>query len=395
MAQACYTPLFLPGAFNGVDFEGLEASSQHGRRGATGEFVFSERTADKDLGIRIRMYTIKARYAQNDHIARADALIAACETPGPGVLVHPTRGIVRARCIKLAVHDNLVDGYGVTDLDMEFVESNDAGLLGGFSFVDLGTDALLSMIGEELLGILAGDVPYYALAQHDAVLQWTSGAVLTAYIAATAGTSNARVAKIYGELADIAARPARLRTGALLWTAVRDGTLAVERIAPPGARKIEALRQLINDAGAAPRVTFASLTRPRETIVAAARLTAAIRYATAAIETTPATAHEALDQLDRVWTVLAEEADAARARCNHKLYVELMRYATNIRTEMISRVYTLPTAVCCDFGGGVWDVQAAYELHGDARRAGEILTRNGGAFPWALGPTVSSLRSAS
>src|SRR5262245_39833440 len=89
---------YLPASFNGVPFYCTEASSEHGRRGSEGEFPFGENTAYADLGRRIRTYTLSAVFRGDNHVREATALIAVCEAPGPGVLVHPTRGIVSAAC---------------------------------------------------------------------------------------------------------------------------------------------------------------------------------------------------------------------------------------------------------------------------------------------------------
>ena len=115
MALGCYTAPYLPASFKGVPFEALTAESEHGRRGAEGEFPFGEQTAYADLGRKIRRYSLKARFVLNSHVDDSAALIAACESPGSGALAHPTRGIVNAACTSCKVSggvpllfDNLV-----------------------------------------------------------------------------------------------------------------------------------------------------------------------------------------------------------------------------------------------------------------------------------------------
>ena len=87
MAIGCYNPdeNYLPASFKGVPFEALEVTSQHGRRGAQGEFPWGENTAYVDLGRSIRTYSISGRVSDNNHIAMANALAAAVETPGAGI----------------------------------------------------------------------------------------------------------------------------------------------------------------------------------------------------------------------------------------------------------------------------------------------------------------------
>ena len=57
MAIGCYTPAYLPASFKGVPFDALEATYEYGRRGAEGEFPFSDTTAYVDLGRKSSWFT--------------------------------------------------------------------------------------------------------------------------------------------------------------------------------------------------------------------------------------------------------------------------------------------------------------------------------------------------
>src|SRR5262245_66687692 len=87
-----------PASFKGVQFYCTEADVEGGRRGAEGEFPFSEITAYADLGRKIRVYHLTAEFREDNHVKDSQALFRACESPGPVILVHSTLGAVMVAC---------------------------------------------------------------------------------------------------------------------------------------------------------------------------------------------------------------------------------------------------------------------------------------------------------
>ena len=70
----------------------------------------------------------------------SQALFNACESTGPGILVHPTRGAVMAACRSAKVKDEIEDKAGETTADLEFVEANDPTTgIGGLLFGIIAT----------------------------------------------------------------------------------------------------------------------------------------------------------------------------------------------------------------------------------------------------------------
>src|SRR5688572_1564338 len=114
----------VPASFKGVSFYCTEADVEGGRRGAEGEFPFGEHTAYADLGRKIRVYHLTAYFREDNHVGDSNALFRACESPGPGMLVHPTRGAVMVACRSIKVKDSLESSAGETSAEMEFVEAN-------------------------------------------------------------------------------------------------------------------------------------------------------------------------------------------------------------------------------------------------------------------------------
>ena len=114
----------VPASFKGVQFYCTEADIEGGRRGAEGEFPFGEDTKYADLGRKIRVYNLTAVFREDDHVSDSQALFTACESPGPGMLVHPTRGSFMAACRKIKIKDPLEEGIGESEAELEFVEAN-------------------------------------------------------------------------------------------------------------------------------------------------------------------------------------------------------------------------------------------------------------------------------
>jgi prophage DNA circulation protein len=87
-----------PASFRAVGFYVDAGTKIGGRRGVTFEFPKRDSPLDEDLGRRARRRGISGYLIGDDYDREADALEAACETEGAGLLIHPTMGPMRARC---------------------------------------------------------------------------------------------------------------------------------------------------------------------------------------------------------------------------------------------------------------------------------------------------------
>src|SRR5262245_32405325 len=130
---------YVTASFKGVAFQCTESDAEGGRRGAEGEFPFGENTAYADLGRKIRVYHITAVFREDSHIGDSQALFEVCQSPGPGMLVHPTRGTFMAACRSVKIKDNSEE-QGETTAELEFVEANPVATgLGGMLFGIIST----------------------------------------------------------------------------------------------------------------------------------------------------------------------------------------------------------------------------------------------------------------
>jgi prophage DNA circulation protein len=394
MAEACYRPRYAPAAFKGVAFEATEADSEHGRRGAEGEFPFGEHTAYADLGRRIRHYKLKARFVKNTHVADAGRLIRACESPGPGILVHPTRGAVRAACKSIKVHDNLIDSMGLTTADLEFVEANDwlsgAGLGGSLFGLNLGP--VVAAVETFFTARYQPDtVPFFAVPAATAVARDGAQVIATALTETVGITTERSVWEIGADLRDFAASSARALDPSDTWTVVAGGVAAIDRYGGASSRP-EVLRAIAN--WAATRATTGPASVVADAFVTATRIVAAVTLARSLMDAPQGTLSDGLAHHDRITAMLMQEASIARARCDHGLFMELQTFATDARRVLLSRAYNLPAVTRYDFGGGVHALAAAWEIYGDARRSRDVERYNPSQWPWALGNEITAVAAA-
>lgn len=395
MAQACYTEPYLPASFKAIPFKALDTSSEHGRRGAEGEFVFGENTAYADMGRKIRRYTINARFDGNDHVLQSTALIAAIETVGPGPLVHPTRGVIlSAACTSARVRDNPEEEQGVTYVDMEFVEANN--WPNGLSLVGsiLGV-AIAPLLGTTRDSFAAryspAAIPTFRQAAVVQAAQDQVTAITAAYAAATVGqgtdtTRNTRVI----DLRNVAASDVLGSDTTNMDRAISLGMTALAQ-SSSGQEKYNTFRDLAN--GAALTSTFATPSSTAENAVYnLVRTTAAVYMTEAALEITDSLSGDIFTQADAIDAVLEGEMAYARAICDNELFLALDKFRRDTATQLNAKAYKTPGRIEFDFGGARHPVQAAFEMYGDGKRVRDVIAQNGIGRLGRVGPSVAGLR---
>lgn len=391
MAMGCYNAdeAYFPASYRGLSFTCETAESEHGRRGAEGEFPFSENTAWADLGRRIRSYTLKARFAANNHTAQARALVALCEMPGPGLLVHPTQGVVTVACRSCKVSDSPEKEAGVTYVDLDFVEASI--FTSGFGFVgNLVALSLSAFLGSTVSSFQRryqpANVRWYdarsvVSTMNDAVQQLQTG-----YLRASANENSQTKWQTVRDFRTITQDDFALNDADTAANVVQNSFSFIDQ-ASAGNDKAAIMRAIINwatqnsgfpdEAGEAQNAVF--------TLV---RLIAAAYLARSFTETKPLTVDEGLRQYDMVMAVLDQEAEIANADCyDTPLFLAIREFSVLVSRVLLSRAYESPTLVTYSFAGTTHGVVAAYEIFGDARRSRDLEGRNPGA-PWELGPRI-------
>lgn len=396
MATAGYKPTYLPASYKGVQFDAMESTSEHGRRGAEGEFPFGENTGYADLGRRIRTYAIKGRFATNNHVARAAALIAVCETPGPGPLVHPTRGIIIAACRSLRVTDNPLEEQGVTYVDMEFVEANV--WANGFAATNLLQTglSLVSLIAVTQSSFNSGYKPRQAKPYNVIKVQRVASNAITQVkdeyerAAVRGNLTDPNTWKAISDLDRLALDAVVLNSSEETYRAIRLGMAALSA-SSTAQDKYAAFLKLANENAVVS--SLAGQDGISENSVYSAMRILSVGYMTrAALEGSSINASDAYTRYQQISAILESELTIARQICDNVLYLELRKFYTEAQTALLSSIYSLPALVVYNFRGGTHTLIAAYEIYGDAKRVTEIQLQNSGHAPWMVGPRVVASR---
>lgn len=374
---SCHKDSYLTASYNGVAFTAMEVTSEHGRRAAIGEFPFSNTTGAVDMGRKARRYRLTARLDEDDHEARSVALIAACELPGPGVLIHPTRGVLNVTCESLRVRNDVIERQGITEVDLEFVEfnlwNNGFGLIG----------SLLGLILEPLLDASSGsfsagyDVrrdPVYL--QDDVTDQAQQTAVRYRDEYVRQGNTDPRAAADM----QVANDPVLAIKDEVMDDLVRLGSAAIDQKANDANRRYAAFRNIANWSASTQRNTPSG-----QALTAHVRTVSAGYMARAAIQREYQSTEQALSTLDQVTTILDEEARIGYDGCDNVLFLEIQRFRADFTRRMYQIAYGSPRKQNYNFGGKVSPLVAAYAIWDDATRAHEIGTGK------AVGPTVVAI----
>ncbi|MGS0648888.1 DNA circularization protein [Komagataeibacter melomenusus] len=114
---------YLQGSFRGIPFVVVGSGGSNGRNFQVHRYPFRDRVWAEDLGRAPRSYRIRAFLIGPECLAQRDLLVKAAETNGPGLLVHPTIGVIQAALLRFEWYER--DGVmGVVDVEMELVEAS-------------------------------------------------------------------------------------------------------------------------------------------------------------------------------------------------------------------------------------------------------------------------------
>ncbi len=116
---------YRSGSFRGVPFVTEDHEAAGGRRGPTHEFPQRDLPYAEDTGARAKRYSINIFVLGDDVYDQRDALIAALEERGPGVLVHPFLGQLDVICRDWALTESTTEG-GIARFSVEFDQSGRA-----------------------------------------------------------------------------------------------------------------------------------------------------------------------------------------------------------------------------------------------------------------------------
>lgn len=111
-------------SFRGVEFGVTTAELGTGRRTVTHEFPGRDKPHIEDLGRKSRVFTVEAYVVGDDWQDKRNALLAALEEYGPGVLVHPYYGEVTVQVSTIKETESYADGRMAT-FSIEFSDTGE------------------------------------------------------------------------------------------------------------------------------------------------------------------------------------------------------------------------------------------------------------------------------
>ena len=368
---------YVPASFKGVGFLCTVAEVDGGRRGAEGEFPFGEDTAYADLGRKIRVYHLTAVFRDDDHVSDSQALFNACESTGPGILVHPTRGTVMAACRSVKVKDEIEDKAGETTADLEFVEANDqiGGIAGQlFGIINTGLNAasqgsFLRDYHPELVS-----QPWRTDVIDTAqLLVDTTAQVAIQVLPPDAPMSDRRDVL---KMQEVAQDDGLATSGSNVDLALSTGFQIIAYTVTDSDKEFQLMKQLANVASKSSKLPADTAVESEEAVLSRQRILAAMGMAQAAMARKYGYVDQSLTAMDQVLVVLNDEARAAYASCDNTLFLEIRKYATQFADMMNTLAYRLPGLITVDFMGGVSPLMAAYAIYNDAKRHRDLEQRN-------------------
>ncbi len=109
-------------SFKGASFKTNSSDLQSGRRVVEHEYPQRDVPYGEDLGRQARRFTLDAFVLGADYLTQKNALLDACESEGPGELIHPYYGSRQVLCTSVRIREAINDG-GVARFSLTFNEA--------------------------------------------------------------------------------------------------------------------------------------------------------------------------------------------------------------------------------------------------------------------------------
>jgi hypothetical protein len=142
-------------SFRSIPFLTESYGGEHGRRWADHEYPGRDVPYAEDMGRSQRVWRFTGYLIGDDYPTIRTLLVAACELPGPGPLVHPTIGAVQVVCRKVEHTEERTRGRYVS-LTFEFAEAGQLLNPAGLSFPASILAAAALPLGAALSGNFLG-----------------------------------------------------------------------------------------------------------------------------------------------------------------------------------------------------------------------------------------------
>lgn len=384
-------------SFRQVPFFIESGEQSGGRRAVVHEFPGRDKPyVDDSLGARARTFRVEGYVLGDDFIAQRNALVAACEAKGPGVLLHPfytdARTVV---CLSYSVREAPLEGR-IAQFSMEFAEAPlqkpaPSAVIDGPAQVGLSADAALAAAGADFeAGYDTDGAPSFSLETLESVFIVATNAIgekLGPVMEATA-----EAARLTQQVEILTARAAALvRTPGEILLAFREtfAELADTIAAAPGALMQAFLDTYSVDFGQAPPLT--TPTRQREFGNWNA-LTSALRrvMVTEAARLAPLVPFATHEEASAAAALISAKLEEQAATAGDELYAALEQLRTDLLRAVPgdqerARVLTVTRPV------PIPSLLLAYQVHGHVDGEADIIARNGVRHPGVVSGTLQVL----
>lgn len=376
----------IGGSFRGVSFFVDNAERGGGRRAVVHEFPLRDDPFVEDLGRRARTFRVEAYVVGDDYLTQRNKLLAALEDEsGPGELVHPYHGAVRAICINVSVSESRNEG-GFARFAIEFQEAPaqaaaPVDVIDSASQVSTSADAALaSSKGELVEKYSVSGMPAFALESAERVIAGIADG-MAFVLGPVAGTAQA-LAEFSGRMEILTAQAASLaRQPGDAFDAVLAAVAGVAASAAnaPGDVMDALIDAYASDTG--PAIAPTTSTRERElanqtALAGALKQLLVIEAARQAPLVEYTSIDEALAARDSIAALLDEQAQTAGDTAFPALVSlrsEVLRAVPGgrafARVTTVTRNVPLPSLLI------------AYQLYGSVDLEPDIIARNGIRHP--------------
>lgn len=390
--------VFVGGSFRGVPFFVEAADRTGGRRIVVSEFPGRDDPYVHDNGRRARTFPVEAYLIGDDYLAQRDALLVALEdVAGPGELVHPYHGVLKASCGPFTTRESSSEG-GMARIAVEFTEAPNQTVEATEQSdpraqLEVSADAAAAASAADLAADYdVEDLPSYAMASLEVAVESMSEAMASALSPVIRSTQElasltARTRLLSLHAASLVRSPADALAG---FEAVLAGIPETLVAAP-----VPVLRALIDayavDLG--PLAIELTPSREREraaqiALAAALRRMLAIAAARLAATASFASNDEAVylrnavaELLDEQASLASDDAYPALVQLRADLVRAVPGEAVLRRIRTIERPVALPSLVL------------AYQLYGSVDQESDIIARNGVRHPAVLSGSLLVLSS--
>lgn len=388
-------------SFRGVPFFVELAEQAGGRRTVTHEFPGRDDPYVEDLGRRARTFRVDGYViggpdaGSPSYVLNRDELLGALESEGPGELVHPYHGRLRAVCTALAMRESVSEG-GLARFTLEFTETpaqavavEEAADLPG-EVEQAAVAASAAMAAELEDGYDASGLPAFAVASAAEALGslgYELGAALAPIVSDTQELArlDVEVRSLISHATSLVREPADVVAAFAGVLAAVAGTTA----GAPGA----VLRALVTTYGVALGAPGPAITSTREREIANhAALVAALRrlLAVEAARLAPLVAWSSHEEAIAARDEIAELLDEQAAAADDDAYPALVRLRAAV-AQAVPGEAVLASLVTVDQRVAASSLRLTYQLYGSVDQEADVIARNRIRHPGFVAGTLQVL----